>query len=173
MTSIVVWCDFNEKSGLHFGLCRFLLPFLRCSCLFFELLDVCSCMCALVCALVNVCRLCFIQDPVTALSCGSAVSLLGVSRSDLNLAAAIRVLLSRSGFARPWIHCSALPSCCWRISLYCSYFSHRQDVRDEMRKIRFFSCSQTVRTDDVSWCCSDSGFHCSPWRSAPAATVLS
>jgi hypothetical protein len=106
--------------------------------------------------------------------CWSGESTDQTLHSDLNIAAVIRVLLSQSGFAHPWIHCSALPSCCWRISLYCSYFSHCQDdVRDKTRKIRFFSCSQTVHTDDVSWRCSDSGFHRSPWRSAPAVAVLS
>jgi hypothetical protein len=66
--------------------------------------------------------------------CWSGESTDQTLHSDLNIAAVIRVLLSQSGFARPWIHCSAVPSCCWRISLYCSYFSHRQDdVRDKTR----------------------------------------
>jgi hypothetical protein len=76
---MVVWisCDFNEKSELHFVLCRLLFLFSEMFIFlvwFFELWNVSPPLCVF-CALVNACRLYSIQDPVAASSCGSVLLL--------------------------------------------------------------------------------------------------
>jgi hypothetical protein len=115
VNSMVVWisCDFNEKSKLHFVLCRLLFLFSEMFIFlvwFFELWNVSPPLCVF-CALVNACRLYSIQDPVAASSSECVPSLLH-SRSSrsfflwfCSLARIFSLNFSATGAARSWIFC--------------------------------------------------------------------